>query len=83
VVYDGDSAGQHAILRALDIFEAENIPAKVLAFPDNLDPDEYIRRDGLTAFTELSPMSPAEYRMERKAEEFDLSNPNLPNFQSW
>ncbi len=73
VAYDGDSAGQHATLRALDIFEGESIPARVLAFPDNLDPDEFIRRDGLDAFTHLSPMSPAEYRMERKAEEFDLS----------
>ena len=73
VSYDGDSAGQHASLRALDIFEAENIPARVMAFPDNLDPDEFIRRDGLDAFNSLTPMSPAEYRMARKAEEFDLS----------
>jgi DNA primase len=73
VAYDGDSAGQHATLRALDIFEAEDIPVRVLAFPDNLDPDEFIRRDGMQAFTSLSPMSAAEYRMERKAEEFDLS----------
>ncbi len=73
IAYDGDSAGQHATLRALDIFEAESIPARVLAFPDNLDPDEFIRRDGLDAFAELAPMGPAEYRMARKAEEFDLS----------
>lgn len=73
VAYDGDSAGQHATLRALDIFEAEDIPVKVLAFPDNLDPDEFIRRDGLEAFSALSPMGATEYRMDRKAEEFDLS----------
>lgn len=30
--YDGDSAGQHAILRGLDILEAEGIPARVLDF---------------------------------------------------
>ncbi len=73
VAYDGDSAGQHATLRALDIFEAEGIPARVLAFPDKLDPDEFIRRDGLDAFHDLAPMNAAEYRMARKAEEFDLS----------
>lgn len=73
VAYDGDSAGQHATLRALDIFEAEAIPARVLAFPDQLDPDEFIRRDGLEAFHELTPLSAAAYRMDRKAEEFDLS----------
>ncbi len=72
VAYDGDSAGQHATLRALDIFEAEGFPARVLAFPDGLDPDEFIRRDGLQAFEALAPMNAAEYRMARKAEEFDL-----------
>ena len=44
--YDGDSAGQHAILRGLEILEQENVPARVLDFPDGLDPDEFIRRDG-------------------------------------
>ena len=48
--YDGDSAGQHAILRGLDILEAEGIPARVLDFPDGLDPDEFIRRDGKEGF---------------------------------
>ncbi len=74
VSYDGDSAGQHATLRALDIFEGESIPARVLDFPDRLDPDEFIRRDGLDAFVNLVPMNAAEYRMVRKAEEFDLSS---------
>ena len=50
VSYDGDSAGQHAIMRALEIFEQEDIRARVLFFPDNLDPDEFIRQRGLDAF---------------------------------
>ena len=73
IAYDGDSAGQHAILRALDIFDNEEIPAKVLDFPDKLDPDEFIRRSGLEAFEGLAPVGGAEYRMRRKEEEFDLS----------
>lgn len=73
VAYDGDSAGQHAILRALDIFEAEAVLARVLDFPDKLDPDEFIRRDGLKAFEALAPLDAAKYRMARKAEAFDLS----------
>lgn len=46
LAYDGDSAGQHAIERGLGILENENVEARVLVFPDNLDPDEFIRRDG-------------------------------------
>ena len=72
--YDGDSAGQHAILRGLDILEQENIPARVLDFPDGLDPDEFIRRDGADGFAKLPAISPAAYRLRRLKEQFDLSS---------
>ena len=71
--YDGDSAGQHAILRGLDILEQENVPARVLDFPDGLDPDEFIRRDGIEGFRQLPAISPATYRLRRLKDQFDLS----------
>ena len=71
--YDGDSAGQHAILRGLDILEAEGIPARVLDFPDGLDPDEFIRRDGKDAFDSLPALTPAAYRIRRLRSDHDLS----------
>lgn len=74
VSYDGDSAGQHAIMRALEIFEQEDIRARVLFFPDNLDPDEFIRQRGLDAFGHLRPLKAAEYRMQRAKEDLDLSD---------
>ena len=74
LAYDGDSAGQHAILRGLDILKAEGIPARVLDFPDGLDPDEFIRRDGLEGFDRLPALTPETYRMRRLKEEYDLSS---------
>ncbi|MBE5804559.1 MAG: DNA primase [Clostridiales bacterium] len=71
--YDGDSAGQNAILRGLDILQAEGIPARVLDFPDKLDPDEFIRRDGIEGFNSLPAISPETYRMRRLKEQHDLS----------
>ena len=71
--YDGDSAGQHAILRGLEILEQEGVPARVLDFPDGLDPDEFIRRDGIEGFRKLPAISPAAYRLRRLKEQFDLS----------
>ena len=71
--YDGDSAGQHAILRGLEILEQEGIPAKVLDFPDGLDPDEFIRRDGAEGFSKLPAIPAAAYRLRRLKESFDLS----------
>ncbi|MBQ8200899.1 MAG: DNA primase [Clostridia bacterium] len=73
LAYDGDSAGQHAILRGLDILEAEGVPARVLDFPDGLDPDEFIRRDGKEAFDGLPALTPESYRMRRLRTEHDLS----------
>ena len=73
LAYDGDSAGQHAILRGLDILEQEGIPARVLDFPDGLDPDEFIRRDGAEGFSKLPAVSPATYRLTRLKQQHDLS----------
>ena len=43
ISYDGDKAGQKAALRALDIFEAQNLPARVIDYPAGMDPDDFIR----------------------------------------
>lgn len=74
VAYDGDSPGQKATLRALDILDAAGIPARALVFPDGLDPDDFIRRDGPEGFANLKPIGRFDYRMDRLAEEFDLTD---------
>ena len=72
MAYDGDEAGQHAIERGLEILEAEDVPAKVLYFPDGLDPDEFIRQRGLDAFQAIRPMTPTAFRMQRLRLRCDL-----------
>lgn len=72
VAYDGDRAGQKAILRALDVMEQERIPIRVLDFPGGLDPDEFIRQEGVDAFNQLQPMSGTTYRLLREKEKHDL-----------
>jgi len=73
LAYDGDSAGQHAILRGLGILAEENVEARVLDFPDGLDPDEFVRRDGAEGFRSLPVLTPADYRLRRLKETSDLS----------
>ncbi|MBP3427272.1 MAG: DNA primase [Clostridia bacterium] len=74
VSYDGDAAGQNAILRALDIFDEEGIRARVLDFPGGMDPDEYIRAYGPEAMDTLEPMDATTYRMKQEMERHDLSS---------
>ena len=73
VCYDGDGAGQKAILRALDIFESQDMPARVIDIPGGMDPDEYVREKGADGFEALKPMPPCEYRMLRAADAVDLT----------
>ena len=73
IAYDGDRAGQKAILRGLEVLEAENVPVRVLDFPGGLDPDEFIRQEGLEAFQALKPISAVTYRMRREKERHDVS----------
>jgi len=74
VSYDGDAAGQKAIMRALEIFDQENIRARVLAFPGGMDPDEYIREYGLEGLEQLQPLDATTYRMKHEMQNFDLSS---------
>ena len=73
LAYDGDSAGQHAILRGLEVLEKAGVPARVLDFPDGLDPDEFMRQRGMEAFQSLPVLTPAAYRLRRAAAQQDLS----------
>ncbi len=73
IAYDGDRAGQKAILRGLEVLEGENVPVKVLDFPGGLDPDEFIRQEGVDAFMALKPISGVQYRMLRQKEQHDMS----------
>ena len=72
IAYDGDEAGQHAIERAISIFEAEGVPVKVLSFPDCLDPDEMIRQRGADAFLAVRPIGSVTFQMQRIRKNFDL-----------
>ncbi len=73
LAYDGDSAGQHAILRGLDILRDAGVPARVLDFPGGQDPDEFVRSAGAEAFQALPVLSPEAYRLRRLKDKCDLS----------
>ncbi len=73
ISYDGDAAGQKAALRALDIFDVQDIPAKVIDYPEGMDPDDFIRANGLAGFESLPRYDSTRYRMIRARDGLDLS----------
>ena len=50
VNYDGDRAGVQAAKRAVETILAEDLEVKVLVLPDNADPDDFIRKYGVTEY---------------------------------
>ena len=50
VNYDGDRAGIQAAKKSIELLLAEDLDVKVLVLPDNADPDEYIRKFGVTEY---------------------------------
>ncbi len=52
VLYDGDSAGIKAALRAVDLLFAEGMHVRLVLFPDGEDPDSYAQKYGSTQLQE-------------------------------
>ena len=74
ITYDGDGAGQRAISRGLDLFDQENVSARVTVVPDKMDPDEYVRAKGGQALNDLGSVDPTTYRLDTLAASHDLSD---------
>ncbi len=53
VNFDPDAAGASATKRSLETLLADGFAVKVLALPDNLDPDEFIRDRGAEQYIKL------------------------------
>ncbi|HEV8131949.1 MAG TPA: DNA primase [Acidobacteriota bacterium] len=50
VNYDPDSAGVAATRRSIDLFLQEGFRVSVVSLPDGMDPDSFIRKEGVEAY---------------------------------
>jgi DNA primase len=53
ISYDGDSAGQNAAIRGLEILKNEGLDVKVVDLPDGLDPDDVVKKLGAEGYNKL------------------------------
>ncbi|MDE6293895.1 MAG: DNA primase [Clostridiales bacterium] len=53
ISYDGDTAGQKATMRGLDILRECGLTVKVVRLPEGLDPDDVIKRYGAEGYQKL------------------------------
>ena len=64
--FDGDAAGEKATNAAIELLEDTNINIRVVRLPNNMDPDEYILKEGADSFKEQikNAISLVDYKME-------------------
>ena len=74
--FDGDKAGEKATNSAIEELAKLGIEPKIVRLPDNLDPDEYILKNGKESFSELinNPLNIIEYKERLLKRDIDLNN---------
>lgn len=50
IVYDGDEAGKNASKRAVEIFHSVGLNPKVVGLPEQVDPEDYVKKYGQFQF---------------------------------
>lgn len=78
IAYDGDAAGQNATIRGLDILSGEGLSVRVIVFPDDLDPDEYVQIYGKAGFDALkeNALTLNAFKLDAMAKGMDFSDEN-------
>ena len=77
VNYDGDNAGVQAAKKAIEILLAEDLEVKILVLPDNSDPDEFIRKAGLSEYQRQRGLAQPhlQFVIDQAVRDRKLSNP--------
>jgi DNA primase len=77
VNYDPDTAGRAATERSLTLLLEEGLEAKVLALPEGLDPDAFIKTEGAAAYKGRLAAAPSyiDYLTERTVAQHPLDTP--------
>lgn len=76
ICYDGDSAGQNATLRGLDILRENGLDVMVVQLPDKFDPDDVIKTYGREGYQKLldEALPLVEFKLKYLKTRYDLSN---------
>lgn len=76
ISYDGDTAGQKATMRGLEILRENGLTVKVARMPDGKDPDEIINERGADAYRKLldEALPLTAYKLEMLKKQYDLTD---------
>lgn len=77
ISYDGDTAGQKATLRGLDILAQAGLSVRVVSLPDGMDPDDVIRNKGSAFYEQLlrEAQTLPQFKINSLRRDYDLGDP--------
>lgn len=76
LLFDGDKAGAKATLSCIDMLAGEDINIGIIRLKDNLDPDEFILKNGQEEFLRLleNPITVLNFKTDYFKQNKDLNN---------
>jgi DNA primase catalytic core len=80
ICYDGDSAGQNATLRGLDILRENGLDVMVVQLPDKFDPDDVIKTYGREGYQKILNEALSELRDQEFSQLFADRRDTNTNF---
>jgi DNA primase len=71
--FDTDAGGARGAERSIHLLLSEGLRVKILMFPSDVDPDEFINENGAAAYQHLADRAPSyvHWLMDRAKEKFD------------
>lgn len=81
VAFDGDEAGQEAADKVGNLFQKAAIDTKVALLPQGQDPDGFVMKQGIEAFTQIleEALPYLDFAYSRAVKDKDLSSPAQKN----
>lgn len=76
-IYDGDEAGQKAMLRGCEVLLAQSLSVKIVILPESEDPDTFLDKNGAKGFQSLleKRMDFLDFFIETGRRNFDIRTP--------
>ena len=76
ICYDSDRAGKIATDKAIDVMKKKDTKPKVIPLPKNLDPDDFLKNQGVEEFKKLikNSLTSIDFKINQKKSSYNINN---------